>query len=215
MSEPSTAIVASSNLKMLAMDFDKNLCVVERAILLAKEKGATIFCSSELCLSGYSCEDHFLEMDTFTHSIESLAKLLKSGVTDGILCAIGCPIMHKNVRYNCVVMCVNSKIVLIRPKMILADDGNYREGRFFTAYKKFTTEAFELPRYPFLLSPQQYRSLLMVIAHVCLLPTVTDVIFVPSCPCARAGSSRRRAFDWNKHAEILSPSWQKLLLPQQ
>jgi NAD+ synthase (glutamine-hydrolysing) len=146
MSEPSTAIVASSNLKLLAMDFDKNLCVVERAILLAKEKGATIFCSSELCLSGYSCEDHFLELDTFTHCIESLAKLLESGVTNGILCAIGCPILHKNVRYNCVVMCVNSKIVLIRPKMTLADDGNYREGRYFTAYKKFTTEPFELPR---------------------------------------------------------------------
>ena len=146
MSEPSSLVVASSNLKMLAMDFDKNLRVVKRAILLAKEKGATIFCSSELCLSGYSCEDHFIELDTFIHCIESLADILESGVTSGILCAIGCPIMHNNVRYNCVVMCVNSKIVLIRPKMTLADDGNYREGRFFTAYKKFTTESFRLPK---------------------------------------------------------------------
>jgi NAD+ synthase (glutamine-hydrolysing) len=145
MSEPSTVIVASCNLNLLAMDFEHNLRVVKRAILLAKEKGATIFCSSELCLSGYSCEDHFLEMDTFTHCIESLADLLESGVTNGILCAIGCPIMHNNVRYNCVVMCVNSKIVLIRPKMTMADDGNYRERRFFTAYKKFTTETFRLP----------------------------------------------------------------------
>ena len=146
MSEPSTFVVAACNLKLLAMNFEENLRVVKRAILLAKEKGATMFCSSELCLPGYFCEDHFLELDTFIHCIESLADLLESGVTNGILCAIGCPIMHNNVRYNCVVMCVNSKIVLIRPKMTLADDGNYREGRYFTAYKKFTTESFRLPK---------------------------------------------------------------------
>jgi NAD+ synthase (glutamine-hydrolysing) len=146
MSESLPVGFVACNLKLLAMNFVENLRVIKRAILLAKGKGATIFCSSELCLSGYSCEDHFLEMDTFTHCIESLADLLESGVTNGILCAIGCPIMYNNVRYNCVVMCVNSKIVLIRPKMTLADDGNYREGRFFTAYKKFTTESFRLPK---------------------------------------------------------------------
>ncbi len=39
------------------------------------------------------------------------------------------PVIHKNVLYNCSVICLNNKILLIRPKMALADDGNYREGR--------------------------------------------------------------------------------------
>ena len=33
--------------------------------------------------------------------------------------------MHKNVNYNCRVIIYDGKILLIRPKMWLANDGNY------------------------------------------------------------------------------------------
>jgi len=46
--------------------------------------------------------------------------------------------MHQNVRYNCRVFCLDRKIILIRPKSILPDDGNYREPRFFTSWKRVT-----------------------------------------------------------------------------
>ena len=135
--------ISTGNFNQNAMDFDKNKNNIIRGIKAAKVDGATIFNSSELAITGYSCEDHFLELDTFDHAIESLADILPH--TDGILCAIGCPILFNNTRYNCVVMCLNSKIVLIRPKMLLADDGNYREKRFFTAWKPYDTIEFELP----------------------------------------------------------------------
>ena len=39
------------------------------------------------------------------------------------------------------------KILLIRPKMILVDDGNYRESRWFTAWTKVRQiEEYYLPR---------------------------------------------------------------------
>lgn len=134
---PSTkVVVATCNLNQWALDFDKNLERIARSILLAKEKGATFRTGPELEICGYGCEDHFLELDTFLHSEQSLAKLLSSNVTDNILCEIGCPIMYNGVRYNCRVWCLNRKILLIRPKMFLADDGNYRERRFFTSWKR-------------------------------------------------------------------------------
>jgi len=138
-----TVKIATCNFNQNAMDFDKNLKNLMRGILAAKVEGATIFNGPELAITGYSCEDHFLEDDTFDHSLESLAQILP--LTDGILCTIGCPIRYKNTRYNCVVVCVNSRIVLIRPKMIMADDGNYRERRFFTAWKSDCIASFELP----------------------------------------------------------------------
>ena len=56
-------------------------------------------------------------------------------------------VMHKNVTYNCRVAFLNGKILLIRPKMAMCDDGNYRETRWFTAWtKKRETEEFYLPR---------------------------------------------------------------------
>ena len=42
---------------------------------------------------------------------------------------------------------LNKKILLIRPKMFLANDGNYREMRWFAAWQKYRTlEDFYLPR---------------------------------------------------------------------
>ena len=46
------------------------------------------------------------------------------------------PILHRNVRYNCRVIFYNSQILLIRPKMAPAMDGNYREMRWFTPWTK-------------------------------------------------------------------------------
>lgn len=133
---PSTkVVVATCNLNNWAMDFDGNAKRIYQSILNAKNLGAKFRVGPELEISGYGCEDHFLEDDTFIHSDQSLAYLLSTDLTDNILCDIGCPILHHGVRYNCRVFCLNRKIVLIRPKLFLADDGNYREGRFFTAWK--------------------------------------------------------------------------------
>lgn len=57
------------------------------------------------------------------------------------------PVIHKNVIYNCRLIIHNRKIILIRPKMWLANDGNYREMRYFTAWAKHRqTEEHYLPR---------------------------------------------------------------------
>ncbi len=107
------------------------------------------------------------------HSWEVLASILSSDKTLDILCDIGMyvrfflppsllsypstrtlhthrmrrPIMHKNVIYNCRVIIHNRKILLIRPKMWLANDGNYRELRYFTPWMKHREwEEHYLPR---------------------------------------------------------------------
>ena len=77
-------------------------------------------------IPGYGCEDHFNEQDTVEHSWECIAELLRGGHTEGIVCDVGMPIMHRGVRYNCRVFLLNGHVLLIRPKVALADDGNYR-----------------------------------------------------------------------------------------
>jgi NAD+ synthase (glutamine-hydrolysing) len=56
------------------------------------------------------------------------------------------PLIFENVRYNCQIFCMNRQILLIRPKMTLANDGNYRELRWFSAWRKRDELLdFELP----------------------------------------------------------------------
>ena len=77
---------------------------------------------------------------------ECLKDILLGDWTDGILCSFGMPVINGSERYNCQVLCFNRKIIMIRPKMWLANDGNYRELRWFTAWKsKDQLIDFQLP----------------------------------------------------------------------
>lgn len=61
---------------------------------------------------------------------------MKSHSSQNMLIDVGMPIMHRNVSYNCRVVFYNKKILLIRPKMIVCDDGCYRETRWFSCWTK-------------------------------------------------------------------------------
>lgn len=108
----------------------------------------------------------YLIGDTVLHSWEVLAKILAHDDVKDIVCDIGMsvffhpspytfllcflscmvgtlielcvarPVVHKNVIYNCRVIIHNKQILLIRPKMWMANDGNYRELRYFTPWQK-------------------------------------------------------------------------------
>jgi NAD+ synthase (glutamine-hydrolysing) len=58
-----------------------------------------------------------------------LERILSDATLANILIDIGMPVQHRGVRYNCRIICLNGKILLIRPKMWLASDGNYFEMR--------------------------------------------------------------------------------------
>ena len=138
--------VATCNLNQWALDFPGNLARIEASIREAKAAGARYRCGPELEVSGYGCEDHFFEEDTVLHCWQSLAALLQGELTHGILCDVGMPVVHRNVRYNCRVFLLDSKVVLIRPKLCCCDDGNYRETRWFTEWPRArAVEDFALP----------------------------------------------------------------------
>ena len=140
------ATLATCNLNQWSLDFDGNLDRILQSIQIAKEQDATYRLGPELEVTGYSCEDAFLEEDTFLHAWEVMAEILSSDATEGILCDIGMPISHKNVSYNCRVLVLNQQILMIRPKIFLANDGNYRETRWFSAWsQERSIEPFSLP----------------------------------------------------------------------
>ena len=80
------------------------------------------------------------------------------------------PVTHKNVIYNCRIIVYNKQILLIRPKMWLANDGNYRELRFFTPWSKHQQwEDHFLPRIIQVVTMQVLTSYAILILYVILL----------------------------------------------
>ncbi|XP_037344390.2 glutamine-dependent NAD(+) synthetase [Pungitius pungitius] len=141
------ATLATCSLNQWALDFEGNLERILKSIEIAKAHGAKYRLGPELEICGYGCADHFYESDTLLHSFQVLGKLLESPVCQDIICDVGMPIMHHNVRYNCRVLFLNRKILLIRPKMLMANYGVYRELRWFSPWKHLRqVEEYFLPR---------------------------------------------------------------------
>ncbi len=128
--------VATCSLNQWALDFDGNKDRIIESIRQAKAAGASLRVGPELEITGYGCLDHFLELDLYDHSWEVLRDILAQEACQDILIDVGMPVLHGSCYYNCRVICMDRKILLIRPKQSLANDGNFREMRYFTPWEK-------------------------------------------------------------------------------
>ncbi|KAI0856194.1 NAD+ synthase [Xylaria cubensis] len=157
--------VAAATLPSVPLDFEGNRDRILESIKVAKRMGARVRTGPELEIPGYGCLDRkelkfyfvdhtltmiilfldHLEGDTFAHSWEVLAHIISDEACKDMLVDLGMGCRHRNVRYNCRVLCTYKKVLFIRPKMSLANDGLYREARHFTAWvKPMQTETYYL-----------------------------------------------------------------------
>ncbi|KAG8438284.1 hypothetical protein GDO86_008826 [Hymenochirus boettgeri] len=178
--------VATCALNQWALDFEGNLNRILKSIEIAKEKKASYRLGPELEICGYGCSDHFYESDTVLHSFQVLGKLLESPLTSDIICDVGMPVMHKNVRYNCRVIFLNRKILLIRPKMVMANEGNYRELRWFTPWSKVReVEDYFLPRTIQSITEQvtvPFGDAVLATRDTCLGSEICEELWAPNSP---------------------------------
>lgn len=139
--------LATCSLNQHALDFIGNRNRIVESIKIAKSRGATFRCGPELEITGYGCLDHFLESDVYLHAWENFALIMQDESLHGIIIDIGMPIMHRNNRFNCRVIILDGKILLIRAKLYLANDGNYREMRHFIPWlRPGHVEEYYLPQ---------------------------------------------------------------------
>ncbi|KAF6761593.1 hypothetical protein DFP72DRAFT_625720 [Ephemerocybe angulata] len=179
-------ITVATSLNQWALDFQGNYERIMESIKIAKERGATLRVGPELEIPGYGCYDHFLEGDTTMHSWEVLSKIISSGITEGVVCDIGMPVAHKNVIYNCRIIIHNGKILLIRPKMWMANDGNYRELRYFTPWTKHRQwEDHYLPRFVQAVTGQSkvpFGDAVISTNDSCIGVELCEELFTPASP---------------------------------
>jgi len=179
-------VVACCSLNQWALDFEGNMERIVESIEAARKAGARYRTGPELEITGYGANDHFFEGDTFLHSWEVLARLLASPRTRGILCDVGLPVFHRNVRYNCRAFFLDGRLLLLRPKLFLANDGNYRETRWFSPWRRpKTLEDHLLPRIIREVTGQQTVPIgdgVLATIDTCLGSETCEELFTPSSP---------------------------------
>lgn len=121
--------VAAAALNQTPMDWDENAANIRSAIDAARERGASVFCLPELCITGYGCEDAFFSAAVQQMSLRMLAEVIPS--TCGMAVSIGLPLLHAGALYNTCAFVVDKQLRGLVAKQRLAGDGLHYEPRWF------------------------------------------------------------------------------------
>ena len=113
-------------------DCDANaeeICQIARK---ACEAGVNILCFPELCVTGYTCGDLFLEPVLLKGAEDALCRIIKETADLPILLAIGVPVEHNHQLYNCAAFILKGKLLGLIPKRNIPNYSEFYEARHFT-----------------------------------------------------------------------------------
>ncbi len=106
--------------------------IIEEIDLLAAEK-VKIMVFPELCITGYSCRDLFLQGRLLKEANESLIRLIKHSRDIDALILVGLPFELAGKLYNVAAVINRGKLLGLVPKYALPTYNEFYEGRQFTS----------------------------------------------------------------------------------
>ena len=80
----------------------------EQIISLTREaakNGSKLVVFPELCITGYTCGDLFLQQILLDGALQALRTILKETSNLSCICVVGLPIRHAGALYNCAPGC--------------------------------------------------------------------------------------------------------------
>ena len=104
--------VAAMVLNQTPLDWDGNQRNILAAVAEARERGATMVCLPELCITGYGCEDAFHSAATPRMAWKVLESILPA--TRGLIVSVGLPVFYRNGLFNAACLIVDGAIE-VRP----------------------------------------------------------------------------------------------------
>lgn len=104
----------------------------------AAAEGVKVLCLPELCLTGYTCADLFLQPTLLRGAEAGLAAILEETRELDLLTAVGLPVVNKwdNKMYNCAAVILKGEILGLIPKTYIPNYGEFYEGRWFASGKE-------------------------------------------------------------------------------
>lgn len=125
--------VAAASPKLKVADCIYNCGQILEDIVKAEALGVKVLVFPELCVSGYTCGDLFLQDLLLTGCEREFVKLLEATKEMDILFVVGLPVAYRNKLYNVAVFCKNGKILGMVPKKNLPNYQEFYEARHFAS----------------------------------------------------------------------------------
>ena len=125
--------VAAGTPKIRVADCEYN---ADQIIALMKEaaaQGVKVLALPELCVTGYTCGDLFLQGTLLDGAERALERILNETKELDMLTALGLPVRHRwnNKLYNCAAVIQSGELLELVPKTNIPNYGEFYEGRWF------------------------------------------------------------------------------------
>ena len=99
----------------------------------AERQGVKVLALPELCLTGYTCGDLFLQDTLLRGAEDALERILRETADLELVAALGLPVRCNNKIYNCAAVIQKGEILGLIPKLYLPNYGEFYEQRWFAS----------------------------------------------------------------------------------
>lgn len=99
----------------------------------AARQGVKFLVFPELCLTGYTCGDLFLQPLLLSGAEQGLAEILEESKSLPLLAAVGLPVAVEGKLYNCAAVFSQGKLLGLVPKLHIPNYSEFYEQRHFTS----------------------------------------------------------------------------------
>ena len=122
---------ASAVPKLRVADCEYNTREIINMINAASQNGVELLVFPELCITGYTCADLFMQTSLLTSAEECLSMIAEATIGKKIAVVVGLPINIGNSLYNCSAAVCEGQILGAVPKTYIPNYGEFYEKRWF------------------------------------------------------------------------------------
>ena len=123
--------VAAGTPKIKVADCGHNAGQIIALMQAAAGQGVKVLALPELCVTGYTCGDLFLQDTLLQGAEDALARILEETSTLDMLTAVGLPLRFGSKLYNCAAVIFKDEILGFVPKTYIPNYGEFYERRWF------------------------------------------------------------------------------------
>ncbi len=124
---------AAGTPKIRVADCEYNAGQIIALMEEAAAQGVKVLALPELCVTGYTCGDLFLQPTLLDGAERALARILEETRGLDMLTALGLPVRCQNKLYNCAVIIQKGAILALSPKTHIPNYGEFYEARWFAS----------------------------------------------------------------------------------
>ena len=136
--------VAAATPEIRVADCEYNKKAIVDTVKKCAAMGVKLLCLPELCITGYTCSDLFLQDLLLDAAKSALVYIAKQTAECDIAFAVGLPYKYSSKLYNCAAVINKGEILGIVPKTYIPNYSEFYEVRHFTSGENLGNGDFEI-----------------------------------------------------------------------